>query len=68
MWEVKVRADETKLNAQEVLLKSNQSRDRVVQSNEQLRSLIKEIRGLLTSEYTHIFQRAGLNLSVYCTD
>ncbi|XP_029616713.1 laminin subunit beta-1 [Salmo trutta] len=50
VWEVKVRADETKLNAQEVLLKSNQSRDRVVQSNEQLRSLIKEIRGLLTND------------------
>uniref|UniRef100_A0A674EW88 Laminin, beta 1b n=1 Tax=Salmo trutta TaxID=8032 RepID=A0A674EW88_SALTR len=38
-----------KLSAREVLLKSNQSRDRVEHTNEQLRSFIKEIRDLLTN-------------------
>uniref|UniRef100_A0A668A1R9 Laminin subunit beta 1 n=1 Tax=Myripristis murdjan TaxID=586833 RepID=A0A668A1R9_9TELE len=46
----KVRADEAKVNAQGVLLKSNQSKERVEQSNEQLRNLIKEIRDLLTND------------------
>lgn len=36
----------------EVLIKSNQSKERVEQSNDQLRNLIKEIRDLLTSEFT----------------
>lgn len=52
-----MHADEAKLSAREVLLKSNQSRDRVEHTNEQLRSFIKEIRDLLTSEYTHIFPK-----------
>ncbi|XP_062339729.1 laminin subunit beta-1b [Osmerus eperlanus] len=50
VWEAKVRADQAKLTAQEVLLKSNRSRERVEQSNQQLRNLIKEIRDLLTNE------------------
>ena len=45
-----MRADQAKLTAQEVLLKSNRSRERVEQTNQQLRQLIKEIRDLLTSE------------------
>lgn len=36
----------------EVLIKSNQSKERVEQSNNQLRNLIKEIRDLLMSECT----------------
>lgn len=50
VWEAKKRANEAKANAMEVLLKANRSRERVEQSNEQLRSLIGEIRDLLTSE------------------
>uniref|UniRef100_A0A8C9XZY6 Laminin subunit beta-1 n=1 Tax=Sander lucioperca TaxID=283035 RepID=A0A8C9XZY6_SANLU len=44
------RANEAKVNALEVLIKSNRSKERVEQSNEQLRNLIKEIRDLLTNE------------------
>lgn len=51
VWEATTRANEAKANAMEVLIKSNRSKDRVEQSNEQLRNLIKEIRDLLTSEY-----------------
>lgn len=50
VWEAKKRANEAKANAMEVLIKSNRSKERVEQSNEQLRNLIKEIRDLLTSE------------------
>lgn len=50
VWEASKRANEAKANALEVLIKSNSSRDRVEQSNEQLRNLIKEIRDLLTNE------------------
>lgn len=50
VWEAKIRADEAKTNALEVLKKSNQSKERVEQSNDQLRNLIKEIRDLLTNE------------------
>lgn len=50
VWEAKKRANEAKANAMEVLIKSNRSKERVEQSNEQLRDLIKEIRDLLTSE------------------
>ena len=50
MWEANIRANEAKGNAMEVLIKSNRSKERVEQSNEQLRNLIKEIRDLLTSE------------------
>lgn len=50
VWEAKRRANEAKANAMEVLIKSNRSKERVEESNEQLRNLIKEIRDLLTSE------------------
>ncbi|XP_068995957.1 laminin subunit beta-1b isoform X2 [Embiotoca jacksoni] len=50
VWEANTRANEAKMNALEVLVKSNRSKERVEQSNEQLRSLIKEIRDLLTNE------------------
>jgi len=50
VWEANVRANEAKANAMEVLTKSNHSKERVEQSNDQLRNLIKEIRELLTSE------------------
>ncbi len=52
VWEANNRASEAKVNAMEVLIKSNRSKERVEQSNEQLRNLIKEIRDLLTSECT----------------
>uniref|UniRef100_A0A6Q2Z518 Laminin, beta 1b n=1 Tax=Esox lucius TaxID=8010 RepID=A0A6Q2Z518_ESOLU len=54
VWEAKVQADEAKLGAQEVLLKSNRSWERVERSNDQLRSLIKEIRELLTNDRTNV--------------
>uniref|UniRef100_A0A8C8CHH6 Laminin, beta 1b n=1 Tax=Oncorhynchus tshawytscha TaxID=74940 RepID=A0A8C8CHH6_ONCTS len=54
VWEVKVHADEAKLSAREVLLKSNQSRDGVEHTNKQLRSLIKEIRDLLTNDRANV--------------
>lgn len=50
VWEANNRANEAKVNAMEVLIKSNQSKERVEQSNDQLRNLIKEIRDLLTSD------------------
>lgn len=51
VWEANNRANEAKANALEVLIKSNRSKERVEQSNEQLRNLIKEIRELLTSQF-----------------
>lgn len=50
MWEANNRANEAKANALEVLIKSNRSKERVEQSNDQLRSLIKDIRDLLNSK------------------
>ncbi|XP_070784749.1 laminin subunit beta-1b [Enoplosus armatus] len=50
LWEANTRANEAKVNAMEVLIKSNRSKERVEQSNEQLRNLIKEIRDLLTND------------------
>ncbi|XP_034719673.1 laminin subunit beta-1b [Etheostoma cragini] len=50
VWEANSRANEAKVNAMDVLIKSNQSKQRVEQNNEQLRNLIKEIRDLLTNE------------------
>lgn len=50
VWEASVRANEAKANALQVLINANRSKERVEQSNEQLRDLIKEIRGLLSSE------------------
>lgn len=46
--EAKVKADEAKLNAQEVLTKTNETKRRVDGSNEELRQLIKQIRDFLT--------------------
>uniref|UniRef100_A0A671X880 Laminin subunit beta 1 n=1 Tax=Sparus aurata TaxID=8175 RepID=A0A671X880_SPAAU len=50
VWEANNRANAAKVNAMEVLIKSNRSKERVEQSNDQLRNLIKEIRDLLTNE------------------
>lgn len=51
--EAKVKADEAKLNAQEVLAKTNETKKRVDGSNEELRQLIKQIRDFLTRK-THL--------------
>ncbi|KAK7893120.1 hypothetical protein WMY93_022272 [Mugilogobius chulae] len=48
--EAKVKADEAKLSAQDVLVKTNRTKHRVDQSNEELRSLIKHIRDFLTQD------------------
>lgn len=48
--EAKVRADEAKQNAQDVLLKTNATREKVDRSNEDLRNLIKRIRDFLTED------------------
>ncbi|XP_051911890.1 laminin subunit beta-1-like isoform X1 [Hippocampus zosterae] len=50
VWEAGNRAREAKVNAQRVLIKSNRSKERVEQSNEQLRRLIKDIRDLLMND------------------
>lgn len=43
-----MKADKAKLSAQDVLLKTNETKRRVDQSNEELRNLIKQIRDFLT--------------------
>ncbi|XP_059361476.1 laminin subunit beta-1b isoform X2 [Carassius carassius] len=43
-------ADTAKLNAQDVLVRANQSKARVEQTNEELRDLIQQIRDFLTNE------------------
>lgn len=48
--EAKVKADEAKLSAQDVLLKTNRTKQRVEQSNQELRGLIKQIRDFLTQD------------------
>ncbi|XP_005377350.2 PREDICTED: laminin subunit beta-1 [Chinchilla lanigera] len=48
--EAKLKADEAKQNAQDVLLKTNATKDKVEKSNEELRNLIKEIRNFLTQD------------------
>uniref|UniRef100_A0A8C6NUH4 Laminin subunit beta 1 n=1 Tax=Nothobranchius furzeri TaxID=105023 RepID=A0A8C6NUH4_NOTFU len=48
--EVKVQADEAKLSAQNVLMKTNKTKQRVDQSNEELRNLIKLIKDFLTQD------------------
>lgn len=48
--EAKVKADEAKLSAQDVLLKTNRTKNRVEQSNQELRGLIKQIRDFLTQD------------------
>lgn len=46
--EAKQKTDEAKLNAYDVLMKTNRTKQRVDQSNEELRGLIKQIRDFLT--------------------
>nr|XP_009664293.1 PREDICTED: laminin subunit beta-1 [Struthio camelus australis] len=48
--EAKQRADEAKQNAQEVLLKTNATKEQVDRSNEDLRNLIKQIRDFLMQD------------------
>ncbi|XP_029993162.1 LOW QUALITY PROTEIN: laminin subunit beta-1a [Sphaeramia orbicularis] len=48
--EAKLKADEAKLSAQDVLMKTNRTKQRVDQSNEELRSLIRQIRDFLTQD------------------
>ncbi|XP_069384940.1 laminin subunit beta-1a isoform X1 [Paralichthys olivaceus] len=48
--EVKLKADEAKLSAQEVLMKTNRTKQKVDQSNDELRSLIRQIRDFLTQD------------------
>uniref|UniRef100_A0A1A8PSH6 Laminin, beta 1 n=3 Tax=Nothobranchius TaxID=28779 RepID=A0A1A8PSH6_9TELE len=48
--EVKVQADEAKLSAQNVLMKTNKTKQKVDQSNEELRNLIKLIKDFLTQD------------------
>lgn len=48
-----MRADEAKANARDVLAKSNETKHRVDQSNEELRGLIKQIRDFLTRRSLH---------------
>lgn len=60
--EAKVKADEAKLNAQEVLAKTNETKKRVDGSNEELRQLIKQIRDFLTRK-THLASFLELSCS-----
>uniref|UniRef100_A0A665UJM1 Laminin, beta 1a n=1 Tax=Echeneis naucrates TaxID=173247 RepID=A0A665UJM1_ECHNA len=48
--EAKLKADEAKLSAQDVLMKTNTTKQRVDQSNEELRRLIRQIRDFLTED------------------
>ncbi|KAM9753080.1 LOW QUALITY PROTEIN: laminin subunit beta-1-like [Menidia menidia] len=48
--EAKLQADEAKLNAQSVLTKTNRTKQKVDQSNEELRHLIRQIRDFLTQD------------------
>uniref|UniRef100_A0A672GDQ9 Laminin subunit beta-1-like n=1 Tax=Salarias fasciatus TaxID=181472 RepID=A0A672GDQ9_SALFA len=48
--EAKLQADQAKLSAQDVLLKTNRTRTRVEQSNQELRNLIRQIRDFLTQD------------------
>ncbi|KAM4734289.1 laminin subunit beta-1a [Anableps anableps] len=48
--EVKIQADEAKLSAQNVLMKTNRTKHKVDRSNEELRSLIRQIKDFLTQD------------------
>ncbi|XP_028287320.1 laminin subunit beta-1a [Parambassis ranga] len=48
--EAKLQADEAKLSAQDVLIKTNRTKQKIDQSNTELRSLIKQIRDFLTQD------------------
>ncbi|XP_040031381.2 laminin subunit beta-1b [Gasterosteus aculeatus] len=54
VWEANNRANEAKVSALGALVGSNRSRERVEQSNQQLRSLIMEIRDLLSDEKANV--------------
>lgn len=43
-----MKADEARQSAQDVLIKTNRTKQRVDESNEELRTLIKQIRDFLT--------------------
>lgn len=43
-----MKADEARQSAQDVLMKTNRTKQRVDESNEELRTLIKQIRDFLT--------------------
>lgn len=45
------RADESKVSAQDILLKANQSKAKVEQTNQDLRELIQRIRDFLRSKH-----------------
>lgn len=45
---MKLKADEAKVSAQEALMKTNRTKQRVDQSNQELRRLIGQIRDFLT--------------------
>lgn len=46
--EAKVKADKAKLSAHDVLMKTNRTKQKVDQSNEELRGLIRQIKDFLT--------------------
>uniref|UniRef100_A0AAX7TZM5 Laminin, beta 1a n=1 Tax=Astatotilapia calliptera TaxID=8154 RepID=A0AAX7TZM5_ASTCA len=48
--EAKLQADKARLSAQNVLMKTNRTKQKVDQSNEELRSLIRHIRDFLTQD------------------
>ncbi|XP_068595796.1 laminin subunit beta-1a [Brachionichthys hirsutus] len=48
--EAKLKADEAKQSAQDVLMKTNRTKQRLDRSNEELRSLIRQIRDFLTQD------------------
>lgn len=50
--DAKLKADEAKLSAQDVLMKANRTKQRVDQSNEELRNLIRQIRDFLTRMFS----------------
>lgn len=53
------RADDSKVSAQDILLKANQSKSKVEQTNQELRELIQQIRDFLRSK--HIFKNLDGN-------
>lgn len=53
--EAKAKADEARQSAQDVLMKTNRTKQRVDESNEELRTLIKQIRDFLTRLSHSIF-------------
>lgn len=48
--EAKLRADEAKQSAEDILLKTNATKEKMDKSNEDLRNLIKQIRNFLTQD------------------